>query len=227
MKSAAQAFDEAAPDYDSWVRKALPTYEELFNVATEVVPLERGEEICVADLGAGSGLFSARLLKAFPKARFELFDASTEMLDRARKRFASRDNQFSFNVLDMTSFHSTSRFDAVVSSLAIHHLEHDQKRELFRQIWLALRPGGVFVNVDQVRGDSGFSNLYWDAWLRKVREAGAPESQIQASIARRREFDRDASLSDQLSWLQSVGFEADCIYKHYFVAVFLAIKPAA
>ena len=61
-------------------------------------------------------------------------------------------------------------------------------------------------------------------WLAKVQAAGASESKIQTSIKRRREFDRDAGLSDQLSWLTDAGFAADCIYKHYFVAVFLALK---
>ena len=33
-----EAFDAAAPEYDAWVRQALPTYEELFSVAVEVIP---------------------------------------------------------------------------------------------------------------------------------------------------------------------------------------------
>jgi tRNA (cmo5U34)-methyltransferase len=58
-----------------------------------------------------------------------------------------------------------------------------------------------------------------------VRQAGAPEDRIEASIRRRLEFDRDASLDEQLSWMRAAGFEADCIYKHYFVAVLLGLKP--
>jgi len=95
-KSAAEAFDRAAPDYDAWVRHALPTYEELFSVAVEVIPHASESAIRVADLGAGSGLFSERVRAAYPNARFALFDASAKMLDRARERFGGTGNCFSF-----------------------------------------------------------------------------------------------------------------------------------
>jgi hypothetical protein len=49
---------------------------------------------------------------------------------------------------------------------------------------------------------------------------------IQESIRRRLELDRDAGLFEQLAWLQRAGFHADCICKHDFIAVFLAVKPA-
>jgi tRNA (cmo5U34)-methyltransferase len=112
----------------------------------------------------------------------------------------------------------------VISSLAIHHLEHVEKRALFARVHSALKPGGAFINVDQVRGEPPFGDLYWSTWLSRVRQAGAPEDRIQASVQRRLDFDRDASLDEQLSWMRAAGFEADCIYKHYFVAVMLGLE---
>jgi len=223
-RSVEQAFDEAAPEYDAWVRQALPTYEELFSVAVELIPYPTDAAISVADLGAGSGLFSQRVLSSYPDARFTLFDASRAMLGRAGRRFAGSSDRFTFVEQRLERFSEPQRFDLAISSLSIHHLEHPAKQNLFRKICAALRPGSAFINVDQVRGDSPFGDLYWSTWLAKVRESGAPEPRIQASVERRREFDRDASLLEQLDWLQQAGFEADCIYKHYFVAVFLALK---
>ena len=146
------------------------------------------------------------------------------MLDLARKRFRHESDAFAFVEQRLEDFSEHARFDAVISSLAIHHLEDVDKRSLFKRIFTALRPGGAFINVDQIKGQPPFDRLYWDTWLAKVQAAGASKSKIQTSIKRRREFDRDARLSDQLTWLTEVGFAADCIYKHYFVAVFLAIK---
>ncbi|MDB4433246.1 class I SAM-dependent methyltransferase [bacterium] len=221
-----EAFDEAAPEYDAWVRQALPTYEELFSVAVEVIPHPADAPISVADLGAGSGLFSDRVFSTFPDAQFTLYDTSRKMLDIARERFAGHSDRFTFVEERLEHFSETQRFDLVISSLAIHHLENAEKQSLFRQVFAALRPGGAFINVDQVRGDPPFGDLYWSTWLSKVRESGAPEPRIQQSVRRRRELDRDAGLVEQLDWLQRAGFDADCIYKHYFIAVFLAIKPA-
>lgn len=222
-----QAFDEAAPEYDTWVKQALPTYDELFSVAVEIIPFAQDQPIAVADLGAGSGLFARHVLAIYPEATFTLVDASTEMLDLARKRFRQESDAFAFIEQRLEDFSEDERFDVVISSLAIHHLEDADKRSLFKRILTALRPGGAFINVDQIKGQPPFDRLYWETWLAKVRAAGASEANIQTSIKRRKEFDHDARLSSQLTWLREAGFVADCIYKHYFVAVFLALKRAA
>jgi tRNA (cmo5U34)-methyltransferase len=219
-----QAFSEAAPEYDTWVKQALPTYDELFSIAVEIIPCGYAKVIEVADLGAGSGLFSQHVQANYPKANFTLVDASGEMLDMARKRFAKQSESFSFVEQRLEDFEDSERFDLVISSLAIHHLEDSDKQSLFRRIYAALRSQGAFINVDQIRGEPPFHKLYWDTWLAKVRTSGADESKIQTSVRRRKEFDRDATLSEQLIWLKQAGFAVDCIYKHYFVAVFLALK---
>ena len=223
-RSVEQAFSEAAPDYDAWVKQALPAYDELFSVAVECIPFASDRLLEIADLGAGSGLFSRHVLPAYPQAAFTLVDASRDMLDLARKRFEQKTASFTFVEQRLEDFAEPERFDVVISSLAIHHLEDADKRTLFKRIFTALRPGGAFINVDQIKGNPPFDRLYWETWLTRVRAAGASEDTIQTSIKRRREFDRDASLSDQLKWLQEAGFAVDCIYKHYFVAVLLALK---
>ncbi len=77
------------------------------------------------------------------------------------------------------------RFDLVISSLTIHHLEHAEKRALSARVHSALKPCGAFIDVDQVRGEAPFGELYW---------------------------------------MRGAGFEADCICKHYFVAVMLGLE---
>jgi len=223
-RSVEQAFSEAAPEYDTWVKQALPTYDELFSVAVEIIPFAHDRRIAVADLGAGSGLFARHVLAVYPNASFTLVDASREMLDIARKRFRQKPESFTFVEQRLEDFSEPDRFDVAISSLAIHHLEDADKRSLFKRIFAALRPGGAFINVDQIKGQPPFDQLYWKTWLAKIQAAGASDVKIQTSIKRRREFDRDARLSDQLTWLTDAGFAADCIYKHYFVAVFLALK---
>lgn len=222
--SVEEAFNRAASDYDAWVRQAIPAYDELFRVAVELIRFPKDHPLEIADLGAGTGLFTAHVLTAFPNAVATLYDAAGGMLAVARDRFESASGRVAIVEQRIEAFAETARFDLVISSLAIHHLEHAEKRALFARVHSALKPGGAFINVDQVRGEPPFGGLYWSTWLSRVRQAGAPEARIQASAQRRRDFDRDASLDEQLSWMRSAGFEADCIYKHYFVAVMLGLK---
>jgi tRNA (cmo5U34)-methyltransferase len=220
------AFNNSVEYYDIWIRKALPCYDELFSVATECIPFSFSEELNILDLGAGTGLFSWHIFQSYPNANFTLIDVADKMLAIAKKRFADSGRQFSFITNDYRKALPKSQSDLIISSLSIHHLNDDEKQRLFKDIYLILKPGGAFINVDQIKAPGDyFQELYWSTWLKKVRQAGASEQQIHESIRRRKEFDEDSTMADQLNWLRNAGFEkVDCLYHHYFVGVFVAQK---
>lgn len=221
-----EAFNESVAYYDDWVEKALPCFDELFSVAVEVIPYPVLAELKVLDLGAGTGLFSSWVFNRYKRSQFTLVDVADKMLGISKKRFSPSGEQFSYITADYRSGIPDDSFDLIISSLSIHHLDDNEKQELFKNIFSHLKIGGVFINVDQIKGPSRhFQELYWNTWLSKVRESGAGEEQIQDSIARRTAFDQDATLADQVQWLYDAGFEkVDCVYHHYFIGVFYAEK---
>lgn len=222
----AQAFDASVEYYDDWMRVALPSYAGIFAAALEQMPFEKAASIRVLDLGAGTGLFSWHVLGEYPDARFTLCDLAPNMLEVARQRFAPYAGQFTYLVEDYRQIPADQKFDLVISSLSIHHLPDEDKRALFVRIHSLLEDGGLFINIDQVKGPTEYWQAhYWAQWLELVRHNGAPEDQIEASIQRRREYDREASLADQLLWLGQAGFsQVDCVFKHAFIGVFCALK---
>jgi tRNA (cmo5U34)-methyltransferase len=159
----------------------------------------------------------------FPAARLDLLDGSREMLAEARQRLGER--AVAVYVQDMAGELPAGPYDAVVSALAIHHLEDADKRALFAHVHDVLRPGGVFVNAEQVLGPTPeLAKLYVDHWLRQCRELGASEAEISASVERRR-HDRSAPVAEQLQWLRDAGFPTvDCLYKYWEMAVLVAVK---
>ncbi len=102
----------------------------------------------------------------------------------------------------------------------------EQKKTLFRSVYRALKSASAFINIDQIKGETkNLRALYWEKWLKRVREAGAEEEEIEESIRRRCELDRDATLAEQLGWLKEAGFQdVDCVYRNYFIGVFFALK---
>lgn len=221
-----RAFDESVAYYDDWVRQALPDYDQVFSVATGLIPFATQDKIAVLDLGAGTGLFSQHVVEKYPLAQFVLYDMAARMLEVAQTRFQHLPDQFQFVVKDYRDLQSVGCFDLAISSLSIHHLPDEEKRSLFGQVHAALRDGGVFVNVDQVKGPTlRLQELYWANWLDMVRRKGAAEQRIRESIQRRKAYDQDALLVDQLKWLGEAGFvDVDCVYKNYFIGVFVATK---
>lgn len=224
--SIGKAFDRSVKYYDDWMKLALPSYDALFATTLELIPYDEKRAIKVLDLGAGTGLFSKHILSKYSHAEFLLCDIAPKMLEVAKKRFRKNKEQIRYLVEDYRSYQDENKYDLIISSLSIHHLENAEKKALFAKVYELLNEEAVFINVDQVKGPTqNIQGLYWHDWLRKVREKGAPEEQIQASIQRRQEFDKDALLSDQLRWLSEAGFtDVDCVYKNYFIGVFFASK---
>lgn len=222
----ARAFDASVDYYDDWMRVALPSYHGIFMAALEQIPFEKSASFQVLDLGAGTGLFSWHVLGEYPAANFTLCDVAPGMLEIARKRFAPYPGQFTYLIEDYRQLPADRKFDLVISSLSIHHLFDEDKRALFCQICSLLEDGGLFLNIDQVWGPTEYwQSRYWDQWLARVRQNGASPDQIEASVKRRREFDHEASLADQLQWLAQAGFsQVDCVFKHAFIGVFCAFR---
>lgn len=221
-----QAFDRSVKYYDNWMKLALPNYTGIFSTSLEVIPFAVNEFIEVLDLGAGTGLFSQHVFTKYPHARFVLCDLAPKMLEVARERFQPYPDQFKFIVKDYRDYQSAKQYDLVISSLSIHQLVDEEKKKIFCDVHRSLKDRGVFVNVDQIKGPTAdMQKFYWANWLEKVRENGAPEEQIQASIERRTRYDKDALLIDQLKWLSEAGFvNVDCVYKNTFIGVFYASK---
>lgn len=221
-----QAFNKSVAYYDSWIRRAVPGYDELFAAARELIPFTPDASIDVLDLGAGTGLFAGQVLEKCPEGRFVLCDVAEKMLDVARERFRDLPDRFRYLIADYRNLKEMGCFDLVISSLSIHHLEDAEKRELFQQVYEALRDGGLFLNIDLIKGPTAaLEEFYCRNWYEKMRLSGASEDEIRAGIERREAFDKDALLEDQLRWLREAGFaDVDCVYRNFKMGLFLGAK---
>lgn len=203
-------FDAAAGGYDRVRARLVPNLEAFYGAALDAVPFAGGEPIRVLDLGAGTGLMSELVAERYPASEITLVDISVEMLRVARRRLgAERAGRTRFRVLDFARKElpgEPGEYDLVVSALSVHHLTHGDKRELFERVREALSGGGYFVNADQVLGETAEEegrNREW--WLRSVREAGTSEREL-AEALHRMKADREATLSEQMRWLEEAGF---------------------
>lgn len=104
----------------------------------------------VLDIGTGDGRLLALLQAGRPEIAGVGIDFSDVMLARAHDRFEG-DEHIELVKHDLTEpLPDLGRFNAVVSSFVIHHLEHDRKRSLYAEVFDLLEPGGVFANFEHV-----------------------------------------------------------------------------
>lgn len=227
-KSIKALFDRASQSYDRARRQLVPSFDDFYRTALDLIPFERDSVIRVLDLGAGTGLLSALIAEAFPHAHFTLIDLSEEMLNQARQRFLTDAARFEFRALDLAEEGFRGRYEAVVSALAIHHLSDEVKRDLFENIYDVLCDGGAFINADQVLGATPeIDEQYKAAWLRQVREQGVGESDLAAAVERMKE-DQMSTLASQMECLEAIGFRSvNCWYKNYGFVVYAGRKGSA
>jgi ubiquinone/menaquinone biosynthesis C-methylase UbiE len=110
--------------------------------------LEPGQS--VLDIGCGTGsLAIAAKRRVGPLGRVHGIDASPEMIARARKkaRKAGVDVTFTNGVVERLPL-PDERFDAVLSTLMLHHLPRAAREQCVREIRRVLKPGGRVLAVD-------------------------------------------------------------------------------
>jgi tRNA (cmo5U34)-methyltransferase len=214
-------FDAQADEYDAPRRRLIPPFDAFYGTAVEALDLATGEVGRVLDLGAGTGLLASLVRRARPDAELTLTDGAAAMLDKARELLG--EDRTSYLVADLTDGLPAGPWDAIVSSLAIHHLDDEGKRRLFARLHGALRPGGVFVNAEQVAGPTpAFTEAYAKWHEQRARAAGADDADWTGA-EQRMAYDRCSSVEDQLAWLRDAGFaEVDCLFKDRRFAVMVA-----
>ncbi|QVQ52617.1 class I SAM-dependent methyltransferase [Spiractinospora alimapuensis] len=126
--------DEEIADYDGLQRHASAAFAQR--------PVRR-----LLDLGIGTGETTLRILASHPTATVVGVDENASMLDRARTQLPDSTHLVTQRLQDPLP---EGGFDAVVSTLAIHHLDGPEKADLFTRVAAALRPGGRFTLADIV-----------------------------------------------------------------------------
>jgi tRNA (cmo5U34)-methyltransferase len=185
------------PDsYLRMIRDEVPVYDELQD---QVANALTGPVARILDLGAGTGSTTRAVLRRFPRATVVLVDESSQMLAVARASLPP-DRIERVIVGDLLDELPDSDFGAVVSALAVHHLDAPRKRLLFTRLRKLVGAGSSFVMADLI----------------------VPEDPRDAVTPLSPGVDRPDRLRDLLNWLAEAEFDATCIWAWKDLVVILA-----
>jgi SAM-dependent methyltransferase len=101
----------------------------------------------LVDVGCGTGTFLLGMAAARPDARLVGVDGDPEILARARAKPGAEAVEWHEGLAGELPLADDSA-DVVTTSLVLHHLLPEQKREAMREVGRVLRPGGSFQVAD-------------------------------------------------------------------------------
>jgi tRNA (cmo5U34)-methyltransferase len=172
----------------------------------------------ILDLGTGDG----RLLnlvreelsrRGQPDTDAVAVDFSPTMLEAVRGRFAGESSVgvVAHNMDEPLPV--LGKFDAVISSFAIHHLLHERKRALYAEIYGLLNAGGVFCNLEHVASPTPRLHKEFLERIGFTVETEDPSNQL-------------LDVETQLKWLGEIGFvDVDCAWKWRELALLVGRTP--
>lgn len=178
------------------------------------------------ELCCGEGRLSEALLQARPRANVLALDGSEAMRGAAAgrlARFGERAQVAGFDIFaDDWRGLSQAAFApmAVVSSLAIHHLDGPRKRKLYGDMHRAPKPGGRLIIADLIeplsRAAQSVAAWTWDESTRQAaRNHAGAEDPYQKFVDTGWNYyadpdpdpiDKPSPLLAQLQWLEQAGF---------------------
>jgi|SRR5581483_9246530 len=154
----------------------------------------------ILDLGSGGGRLLGLVKAARPQAQFVALDFSPTMLDMLRERFQSASVDVVAHDLDKR-LPEMGSFECVISSFAIHHLAHERKQRLYREIFEILTPAGVFCNLEHVASPTVALHHEFLQCLDTPPDQEDPSNKL-------------LDVETQVRWLREIGFvDVDCHWK--------------
>ncbi|MGH7483495.1 MAG: class I SAM-dependent methyltransferase [Longimicrobiales bacterium] len=213
-------------EFDARIRTFIPSYDELIRTAADAVRLIETPSPTIVDLGVGTGALAARCLELHAAARLIGIDSDTDMLEAARVRLAGHPRV----ELVRGSFLEVAlpACDAVVASLALHHVPTaEAKRAFYASCRAALRPGGVLVSADCFPArEPRLATRQRAAWMAHLLRTYTP-AQAEGYFAAWAGEDVYVALEVELQWLRDAGLLPEVVWRKGSFAVIAAFRPPA
>lgn len=225
MQQVFEHFNREAGKFDLGIKKSVPHYDKMLAVLAQMLPFSSADSFKVIDIGTGTGNVARMLRASFPKCGLTCLDLSPKMIEKAIEKLKAFTG-ITYIQADVSSYKFDEKYDAIVSSLTLHHLETDKDKHAFHvKAFKALNKGGAFINADIIAAPGKRQQeVNLTAWKDHIRRS-ASEAFVKDRYKKYLAEDRPAVLLNELLSLKAAGFkDVDVFWKYYNFAVYGGYK---
>ena len=198
-------FDRFSNNYTDDMIRCVPHYKKLVASLVKYLPNDLNPHD-ILDLGSGNGNTMSAYYEHFPRSKYTLVDISPEMHRICRERFPTADISSVKEFFKDLQFDKES-FDVALASFSLHHIDAEEKKQLFHKIFEWLRPGGVFCYSDQMidKTNPAYPEILKD-WKSFVVGNYKSTEKWDWLMEHHAAFDIPNDYTKQINWLVEAGF---------------------
>lgn len=149
-----------AEEYEMLQRICPAVLEVSQNVGTAIKAVLPDRHLNVLEIGCGTGITTLRLLEARPQMSLLSIDNEPAMIKQTRVNLAEWINEGRVKLDEADALTALSKLpaaslDVVASGYAIHNFLQGYRREVLKEVFRVLKPGGFLINGDRYALDDG------------------------------------------------------------------------
>ena len=205
LEKMADFFEARLDGYDEHMLTNIAGAKEFYPFTAAQLPAFSGAKIL--DLGCGTGLELEGYFKLNPRVRVTGIDLSERMLEALAAKFPDKD----LNLIRGSYFEvpfGENCLDAAVSVESLHHFTKEEKIPLYKKLYDALKPGGVFILTDYFSMSEDEENFHRAELLRLKAEQGLGDGEFY-------HYDTPLTVAHEMEALEQAGFRQVEIMKNW------------
>lgn len=223
-------FDSAVTGcFEDMLQRSIPQYEVMRAAVTSLAIRYAQPKTDLLDLGSSRGEALEPLIREFGAYnRYLAVEVAPPMLEVLRERFAGWIANGQLDVLDCDLRHNfpPCRASVILSVLTLQFVPIEYRQQVVRQAWEHLTPGGAFLLVEKVLGNTADLDA---VMVEEYLGLKAGNGYGQEEIDRKRLSLEGVLVPLTAEWnetlLRRCGFaEVDCFWRWMNFAGWVAVK---
>lgn len=207
-------FTERVEGYDEHMLTEVTGCREGYIEMAKLVPKNCAT---LLDLGCGTGLELDEIFKIKPDITVTGIDLTQAMLDKLKEKHPDKAIQLICGSYFDVPF-GVSSYDCTISFETMHHFSHELKTDLYKKIYRALTPGGIYIECDYMVELQEEEDFYYseNARIRKELSIAADEFY---------HYDTPCTIDNQITMLRNAGFhQVEQVYRIENTTILVAYK---
>jgi SAM-dependent methyltransferase len=196
-------FEARIDGYEAHMLNDIKGLKEGYRKLAELIPVNTAK---ILDLGCGTGLELDEIFKRLNHVLIVGIDLTQKMLDELKQKYAARDIRLiCSNYFDIDLGENT--FDTVISCQTMHHFSRDEKVGLYRKTCQALKPQGLYIELDYMVTEQTIEDELRAENVRIRRELNIPPVEFY-------HFDIPFTVENQITMFKEAGFvSAEMVFR--------------